>query len=265
MASRDAPAKSTALNAVGNGGVAAVDRAFSILAAFKPADERLTLAELAVRTELYKSTILRLAGSLLRHGYLQRLEDGRYQIGPAPFLLGALHQRSLRLGDIMLPLMRELADQAAEGVSFYIRRDSVRICLHRIDSRHAIRDHVREGDILPLDRGSGGRVLSAFSGARGEPHDTTRKTFLYVSIGERDRETAGVSAPVFGPQQQLLGALTLAGPRSRFDETFIAGALAPLLDTAARATAALGGDASPLRAAMASLAPPRGAKRRTGG
>ena len=262
MSPIDAPIKLTARSVAGTGGVAAVDRAFAILAAFKPGDERLTLAELAVRTGLYKSTILRLADSLLRHGYLHRFEDGRYQIGPAPFLLGALHQRSLRLGDILLPLIRELSQRTGEGVSFYTRRDGVRVCLHRVESRHEVRDHVREGDILPLDRGSGGRVLSAFSGVRGEPYDTIRKTFLYVSIGERDGETAGVSAPVFGPQQQLLGALTLAGPRSRVGETFIAGARAPLLDAAARATAALGGDASQLRAAMASLAPARIAKRR---
>ena len=45
----------------GQSGVAALDRAFSILFAFRPGDYALTLAELAARTGLYKSTILRLA------------------------------------------------------------------------------------------------------------------------------------------------------------------------------------------------------------
>jgi len=236
-----------------NGGVAAVDRALLILGAFHPEDQRLTLAELAKRTRFYKSTILRIAQSLLRLGYLQRFDDGCYQIGPTPLMLGAIYQRSLRLGDILLPLMHELADQTGESVSFYSRHGEVRVCLHRVDSKHTVRDHVREGDVLPLDRGSGGRILRAFIGAKGEPYETIRKEHCYASVGERDTETAGISVPIFGSGQLLLGALTLAGPRSRIDETFIANARAQLLRVAARATSALGGDASAIEGALASI------------
>jgi DNA-binding IclR family transcriptional regulator len=237
----------------GNGGVAAVDRALAILGAFEPTDQRLALAELAQRTKFYKSTILRIAQSLIRHGYLRHLDDGNYQIGPTPLMLGAIYQRSLRLGDILLPLMHELAEQTGESVSFYSRHGDVRVCLHRVDSKHAVRDHVREGDVLPLDRGSGGRILRAFSGAKGEPYEAIRREHCYASVGERDAETAGISVPIFGGGQLLIGALTLAGPRSRIDETFIANARAQLLRVAARATSALGGDASPIEGALASI------------
>ena len=233
------------------GGVAAVDRALEILAAFEPTDKALTLAELAQRTKFYKSTILRIAQSLLRHNYLQRLDDGCYRIGPAPLMLGALYQRSMRLGDILLPLMRELADQTGESVSVYSRNGDVRVCIHRVDSKHAVRDHVREGDVLPLERGSGGRILLAFDGAKGEPYETIRTEYCYASVGERDSETAGLSVPFFGSSQAILGALTLAGPRSRIDETFIANARVLLLRIACRATNSLGGDASPIEAALA--------------
>jgi DNA-binding IclR family transcriptional regulator len=236
-----------------SGGVAAVDRALTILAAFEPSDQRLTLAELALRTRFYKSTILRITQSLLRHGYLQRLDDGNYQIGPKLLMLGAIYQRSLRLGDILLPLMHELADQTGESVSFYSRHGDVRVCLHRVDSKHAVRDHVREGDVLPLDRGSGGRILRAFSGAKGEPYETIRKEHCYASVDERDPEAAEISVPIFGSGQLLLGALTVAGPRSRIDETFIANVRALLLRVAARATSALGGAAGPIDAAITLL------------
>lgn len=233
------------------GGVAAVDRALEILAAFTPTDKALSLTELAQRTKFYKSTILRISQSLLRHNYLQRLDDGSYRIGPTPLMLGALYQRSLRMGDVLLPLMYELAEQTGESVSIYARTGDVRVCIHRVDSKHAVRDHVREGDVLPLERGSGGRILLAFGGARGQPYETIRKEYCYASVGERDAETAGVSAPFFGYGQVLLGALTLAGPRSRIDETFIANARAQLLRASSRATKALGGDASSIDAALA--------------
>jgi DNA-binding IclR family transcriptional regulator len=233
------------------GGVAAVDRALEILAAFEPTDTALTLAELAQRTRFYKSTILRISQSLIRHRFLQRLDDGSYRIGPAPLMLGALYQRSMRLGDIMLPLMHEVAEQTGESVSIYSRNGDFRVCIHRVDSKHAVRDHVREGDVLPLERGSGGRILLAFGGTKGEPYETIRTEYCYASVGERDSETAGVSVPFFGTGQTLLGALTLAGPRSRIDETFIANARVLLLRIASRATHALGGDASPIHAALA--------------
>ena len=200
--------------------------------AFEPTDKALTLAELAQRTKFYKSTILRISQSLIRHRYLQRLDDGSYRIGPAPLMLGALYQRSMRLGDIMLPLMHELAEQTGESVSIYSRNGDIRVCIHRVDSKHAVRDHVREGDVLPLERGSGGRILLAFGGAKGEPYETIRTEYCYASVGERDAETAGISVPFFGSGQALLGALTLAGPRSRIDETFIANARALLLRVA---------------------------------
>ena len=241
-------------------GVAVLDRAFSLLNAFGPADTSLTLAELAARTGLYKSTILRIAESLAGHRFLVRHADGRFQIGPAPLALGAIYQRSVRLADVVLPVMRELSQLADDGASFYIRVDDRRMCLHRVDSRHAVKDHVREGDILPLDRGSGGRVLTAFSdnaNNKGTIAARIRETGYFISTGDRDAETFGISAPVFGSGARLVGVLTLAGPGFRMTEAKLMKLRAPLLMAAAQATLALGGDASILQRA-ASLARKRG-------
>ena len=249
----DAPASPSA----SPDGVAALDRAFSILFAFRPDDRGLSLAELAVRTGLYKSTILRLVASLIHHRLLVRLDDGRYQIGPATLQLSAIYQRGLQLADIVLPVMRRLRDESGESVSFYVRQKNLRVCLHRVDSTHAIRDHVREGDVLPLDKGSGGRVLSAFGGARGALQERIRRDGYYASTGERDAETAGISTPVFSAEQPLAGALTLAGPRSRVDEALMMRMRRPLLEASIEASEMLGGDVAPLRAALALLKPGR--------
>lgn len=234
-------------------GVAALDRAIAVLNAFTAADRSLSLAEIAQRTGLYKSTILRLAGSLLRARLLDRLEDGRYRIGPGAFRLGALYQRSVVASDILLPVMRDLADFSQESVAFYVRAGELRTCLYRIESKHPIRYTVREGDVLPLGVGSGGRVLLAFSGEAGEPYETIRNKFHFVALGDRDPETAGISAPVFGPGGGILGALTLAGPRSRVNAEFLRAMVKPLLQAAARATRAFGEDATPLERAAASI------------
>src|SRR5690606_28295211 len=72
-------------------GVAAVDRALAILSAFTPADRTITLAELARRTGLYKSTILRLSNSLMSAGFMEKLESGHYRLGAAVFRLGTVY------------------------------------------------------------------------------------------------------------------------------------------------------------------------------
>lgn len=248
MASRTKQDDEVALPASADG-VAALDRAIAILNAFTPQDRALSLAEIAARTGLYKSTILRLAGSLIRGHLLERLPDGLYRIGSGTFRLGAIYQRSVAAADILLPIMRDLAEESGESVAFYAPAGSLRTCLYRIESKHPIRYHVREGDVLPLHAGSGGRVLAAFSGEPGEPYETIRRNHHHVSFGDRDPDTAGLSAPVFGPAGALLGAITLAGPRTRISEAFIAQMRRPLLTAAARATRAFGGEAAGLERA----------------
>ncbi len=73
-------------------GVAAVDRALLILSVFREEDVSLSLALIARRTGLYKSTILRLLQSLLRAGYVVRLPEGSYIVGPEPARLARMFQ-----------------------------------------------------------------------------------------------------------------------------------------------------------------------------
>ncbi|WP_416360183.1 IclR family transcriptional regulator domain-containing protein [Burkholderia gladioli] len=79
-----------------------------------------------------------------------------------------------------------------------------------------------------------------------------REQLWAVSRGERDPETASVSAPVFGPSGELVGALTMSGPKGRFDlPPILAEAVRALLAGAKRATVALGGDGGRFEASLA--------------
>jgi DNA-binding IclR family transcriptional regulator len=229
-------------------GVAAVDRALSVLRAFRTDDRTLTLAELAARTRIYKSTILRLTQSLIRAGLLLRLEDGRFRLGPEALRLGGLYQQAYDVSDVILPILHDLRAKTGESVIFHVREGERRICLHRVESPHPIRYHVREGDVLPLERGSGGRVLLAFSGAKGEPYETIRRQLHFVGFGDRNPEVSGLSAPVFGPGQALVGAVTISGPGSRLDAAFARRSVPVLLKAVAQATRDLGGNAQVFKA-----------------
>src|SRR5215470_12149557 len=122
-----------------SGGVAAVDRAFAILAAFEEADRSLTLAELGRRTGFYKSTILRLIESIERAGYIRRQDDGTYAVGASALHLGRLYQSSFDLDRFLLPVLHELARSAGETASFFVRDRDRRICLRRVEPERSVR------------------------------------------------------------------------------------------------------------------------------
>jgi DNA-binding IclR family transcriptional regulator len=242
-------------------GIDVLDRAASILFAFRRDDEPLTLTQLSERTGLYKSTLSRLAQALCHHNLLIRRDDGRYWVGSSVMHLSAIYEAGFDLRDILLPVMKELNVETGEAVSFHVRERDHRVCLYRIASRHSVRAEVHPGDVQSLERGAGGRVLLAFSGEPGAPYDDIRIRHVYVSIGERDPETAGISAPVFRVGQELVGALGIVGPAARMGIEEMERYRPRLLQFAARATAALGGDPAPLlaAAAMPSAAPRAGA------
>ncbi len=223
-------------------GVAAVDRALTILAAFDGESEALKLAALSRRTGLYKSTLLRLIASLQAYGYLLQLPDGRYHLGPTPFRLGAVYQRANHLYDHMKPVLRQLVAAGTESPSFHVRHGAKqRLCVFRVDSQHSTLDRVEAGALLPLDRGAAGRVIQAFDGEKREGFDRIRKKFLASSFGERDPDCAGIAAPVFGPDGKLVGALSVSGPKLRFTKDSTKKMSALVLESAVQLTRALGG------------------------
>jgi DNA-binding IclR family transcriptional regulator len=222
-------------------GVQAVNRALMILDVFESGDGPLPLAELAQRTGFYKSTLLRLAASLEEHGYLRRLSDGRFMLGPSLMRLGQLYRDSFNLEDYVRPVLRQLVNDTGESATLHVREGDTRIVLYRVDSRHAIRDHTHEGDHLALDRGAAGHVLSAFTEPNAARYEAIRAELAVTSYGERDSETAAVAAPVFETEQRLVGAISLSGPVTRFDDAKVARMKDTLLRATRDLTVVLGG------------------------
>ncbi len=203
------------------GGAAAVDRALSVLSAFKKGDSSLSVTELAERTRLYKSTVLRLLASLAHGGLLRKTPEGLWALGPEISRLASLYTASFSLEDVVLPVIKDLVVKTGESVALHVKQGNQRLCLFRVDSPQLLRDHVQAGDVLPLDRGAGGRVLMAFSGAKGRLYDKIRKDGFIHATGDRIPGLVGVSAPVWKAQDELVGALTLTVPEARFKNKFI--------------------------------------------
>lgn len=198
-------------------GVDAVERALQLLDALASVDAPLSLKELALKSGLTKPTILRLAVSLERYGYLGRGAGGRYRLGPTLWRLGSVYRQNLELEPIVRPALQALVSLTQESASFWIMRGAERICLFRVNSPRSARSHVDEGEVSPIDRGSGGHVIACHTGGNTPHASEIRSEGVIATLGERDPDVGSVSAPVFGPNHEFIGALTLAGILGRFE------------------------------------------------
>ncbi|WP_198970113.1 IclR family transcriptional regulator [Xylophilus sp. ASV27] len=226
------------------GSVVAVTRAMQLLGAFALGESQLPLAELSRRCTMHKTTVLRIARTLAMAGYLVQCENGEWRLGPAAGWLGARYQSGFDVQNVVEPMLRELSHATGESAAFYVREGDFRTCLVRVEGPQPLRHHARMGEALPLDRGSPGRVILAFSGERGAVYEAIRQRGYHLSIGEREKDVATVSAPVFGLHWRLLGSVCISGPASRLPEDKLNALAQTVIAAANRLSYSLAGDRS---------------------
>jgi DNA-binding IclR family transcriptional regulator len=177
-------------------GVGVLDKAVSIVDALEGGP--LGLAGLVAATGLSRATAHRLALALEVHRLVERTTDGRFRVGPR--LAGTLTQ-------LAQPALERLRDATGESVQLYVRRGDRRLCVSGLESPHGLRTIVPVGALLPLDRGSAGKVLTA------QPDVAARG--WAESVEERQRGVASVSAPVRDAAGAVVAAVSVSGPVER--------------------------------------------------
>ncbi|MDS1142463.1 helix-turn-helix domain-containing protein [Pusillimonas sp. SM2304] len=212
------PSRTPENSSADKGGVIAVDRALSLLCAFQLGDTDLSLNELVERTELVKSTTLRMLTSLIHFGLIQKTSDGRYRLGAEVARLHNIYMTSFSLENVVMPHLRAMVEETQESASFHVRQGDHRLVLYRVNSPQLVADQGRQGDLLPLQSGAGGRVLTAYESGRGAIYDAIQRDKVIALNGDRVPDLSGISSPVFGPGAKLVGALTLTVPTTRFHD-----------------------------------------------
>jgi DNA-binding IclR family transcriptional regulator len=221
--------------------VEAVVKTLSILECFTHSEPELSLKQLTEKTGLNKSRILRLCGTLAGHGFLIRMPQASYRLGPKLMMLGKIYERTNTVVSLARPILRELASLTGESASLFVIEGAKRLCLARAESPSAIRYAIREGDLLELYVGAGGKALLAYASEEfrhqilngrilkrftsstiierdllEEELEAIRKQGYAVSKGERTSEAAAMAAPVFDDEGKACAVITVAGPVQRF-------------------------------------------------
>lgn len=187
-------------------GVGVLDKSFALVA--EVAQGPCSLSELSERTGTSRATAHRLAVALEDHGMLRRGSDGRFALGLHLVGLGRLATQQFPLADAATDALADLRDVTGESVQLYVRDGADRVCVAALESPHGLRTIVAVGAVLPVDRGSAGRVLSGEVGAHG----------WVQTVEEREPGVASVSAPV-RRDGEVLAAVSVSGPIDRMGRT----------------------------------------------
>lgn len=209
-----------ALRAAPSTQVGVLDRAIDVLDAVEAGARSFTA--IADATGLTKPTTHRMISALQAHGFLMQVGGLGYALGPRLLDLASTALRELPLRQLARPSLEQLARTTGESAQLYVRQGDRRICVDAVESENELRTIVQVGASLPLGRGSAGKVFLAWGPPADEDVEdilrsiaTTRRRGWAESYGEREAGVASVSAPIFGPHDQLLAAISVSGPRSR--------------------------------------------------
>jgi DNA-binding IclR family transcriptional regulator len=224
-----------------------LNRAIQILDCYTLDRYELGVREIARLTGLSTSVCGRLMAALKEEGILNQNEVSKtYSIGPKPLRWAEIYSTNLDIRNVALPVINELLVKTQETVSLYILDGSERLCIERMESAQNVRIVARIGIWLPLYAGSAGKVLLAFLPFHRQEEiikatnftpftDSTitnpdllrqelrkiRQQGFAFSDGEWVADAAGIAAPIFDHKNDVIAALTVSGPSSRFSPTSI--------------------------------------------
>lgn len=221
-----------------------VDRVMKVLDCFTQDTSELRLTDLSDRLGMPKPQVLRIVSTLETGGYVVR-DPGtkRYRLGARLFHLGTVAQQGMDLRRVAHPHLRRLAEATQETARLVVPDVDGPICIDVVESPKAIRVFAQLGLRLPWHAGTSPKVILAYLTetererilARGgfrryTPRTVTdpdalrrevlaiRERGYHIGVRDLDEEATGVSAPVFGEDGRIAGAINVSAPASRLTE-----------------------------------------------
>src|ERR1700744_6804230 len=141
-----------------------LERVFVLLDCFPAEEPVLTLAQLAPRTGIPRSTVHRLANALVEQRLLERTETG-FRLGLRQFELGELVEDRRKLRDASLPAVQELFEQTHETVHLGVIDGLDVLYFVKVVGYHAFPLPTRTGGRWPMHSSALGKALLAHAPA----------------------------------------------------------------------------------------------------
>lgn len=250
-------------------------KGIAVLEAIIAARDPVGISELAQQLGFTKSNVHRYLQTFVSLGYVVS-SGGRYAPTLKVWQQGARVIERLDLRRAIRPIMDRLAQQTLETVHLAISEGPEVIYIDKSEGVHSVRAFSEIGERAPAHCSATGKIFLAYHPTA--MHDTlagpltryTTRTIVdsealeaaveevrgagvAINRGEWEVSVGGVAAPVWGPDDNILAAMGLTLPLSRYTEENSAALIAHVRAAAADASRALGASADRIGVAEARL------------
>jgi IclR family KDG regulon transcriptional repressor len=231
----------------------AAAKVLAVLAAFNAPGGAISLAELADRSGLPKSTAHRMLSFLRDADFVESVE-GQYFLSAKVSTLAEGTPAGLSPGEraCLMPFLAELYELTHEVVQLTVRSGTSVQVVERIHGHRSARLAVQRGETQPLHRTAAGKVF--LSGRAETPSErcsreqsrpsfvqelaSVRATGIAFERGEWRPEVCGVAAAVRDARLEVVAAISIIGPTGRFRPEAVAPHLHKIAQVAGRELAA---------------------------
>lgn len=245
--------------------LSSVGTAIALLKCFSAEEHELGVSELSRKLAVAKSTVHRLARTLIADGLLeQNPENEKYRLGLALFGLGALVRRRMNLSSEARQDLFALRNATGETVQLAILDGADIMFVYNLESTQAIRVNSDIGVRKPAFCTASGRAILAFQPeevvavafaaglSRRTPKtelEPARLRRLLAEVGQRgyaveDEESEvgmrAIAAPVRGAGGVVVGSVAVAGPVQRLSKDTLARIAPEVIRTAELISSRLG-------------------------
>ncbi|MTH98991.1 MULTISPECIES: IclR family transcriptional regulator [Alphaproteobacteria] len=246
-------------------------KSLKLLDHFSAAQPEIGLSSLARLSKRDKASVYRSLNELAELGFVeQNRHTKRYRLGPTVIRLANVREATVPIKDAVAEPLAQLVSAVRETAHVTLLNGTGLIVAEFCQSRHhGTRVEIETADILPLHATASGCAIMAFAdpglidrvlsaplqsitqNTVTDPAlirskvDDARRIGFGLSDGEYESDVCSMAAPIFDPNNDCIGAVSVACPKSRLD-TELKFQIRENLKPAARAiSSACGGQVPP--------------------
>lgn len=249
----------------GRTSLSSVSNALKLLKVFTDQSNELGITELARELSIAKSTVHRIASTLVAEGFLEKNPvNDKYRLGLALFRLGALVRRRMDVSYEARPMLMDLRAQTNETILLAIPDEDQIMYVFHLESSHAIRMRSDIGVRKPMVCTAEGQAILAFMPeeerqpildqpiGKRTSHTITDPAKLRAKIDEvrlqgyslEDQESEvgmrSLAAPIFNADRHVVASVAIAGPVVRMTDDILPSLAEYVVDTAFKISHRLG-------------------------
>lgn len=219
-----------------------VSKALSILDVFTPDRPAWGLRDIARELNMSHTIVHRILKTFEEEGYIfQNPDTNKYELGIKFIQLSNIVEEHLKISDLIHPIMKSIAVETGESVVLTVIDNEEGLFVKIVESERQVRFAESVGKRSPLYIGASHKVILAHlpdeiqekiinQGILNQAPQIESKEILLERLefirkqgwlytaGETINDVAAISIPVFDHKKNILGSISVAGPKYRFTE-----------------------------------------------